>query len=156
MYWTTLPAVLQILQVRPKDKPIIPAIISDAGIMVTNICLCYGANSYQNTIATSGTLATLEQIQRYLTCHIYESVVRRRQLEQSAGKSRQRTAIAINLELNNTHWGQLAMLADINGGLAWWNKAISEGGRIMTSISHLGPAHMPMIALGDIPTYAWG
>ena len=107
--------------------------IEVANALVTEVCslatdsagaLVYGATR-------------LELIERWLAAHFYhirDPKASREEVDEVSATYRS----IVEIGLNNTHYGQMAMIIDTNGGLARLNKS-TEGGKSNTvSLSWLG------------------
>lgn len=78
----------------------------------------------------------LELIERWLAAHFYCTRDPRASREQ-AGPVAQSLQSVIDLGLNNSHYGQTALLLDTAGGLAALNKAAQKG-KLTASVTWLG------------------
>ena len=87
-------------------------------------------------IATTLTAAKLEQIERYLTAHVYEISVPDVNSESVKGVSRKFRG-KTDLGLNLTHFGQMAMIIDTTGTL----RKMSRRGAVTPSADWLGYEH---------------
>lgn len=89
--------------------------IDTANALVTELCLNSG---YQP--------ATLELIERWLSAHFYSIID-----PQAASEGAEGVSISyqqsVSLNLNQTRWGQQAMLVDYKGNLAALQKRVTEG-----------------------------
>ncbi len=84
------------------------------------------------------TATELELIERWLAAHFY-AVRDPREVSFTAGRIMQRFESHVDLNLNNTRYGQQAMLLDIAGGLAKLNQDMSKGaGKKVASVTWLG------------------
>ena len=72
------------------------------------------------------TATDLEEIERWLSAHLYHIAITRAN-EERAGKVSETKRSKVDLGLNLTHYGQTAMLLDWAGGLAALNKKIEKG-----------------------------
>ena len=115
--------------------------IEVANALVTEVCslavdsagvLVYGATR-------------LELIERWLSAHFYhirDPKASREEVDDVASTFRS----IVEIGLNNTHYGQMAMIIDTNGGLARLNKS-TEGGKSTTvSLSWLGKTKTEILA----------
>jgi len=86
------------------------------------------ANNVVTAHCTSGSLtaATLELVERWLSAHFY--AIRDPRVEsEKAGSVSQNLLGKVDLNLNQTRYGQQAMLIDGTGKLAAWNKGMETG-----------------------------
>jgi hypothetical protein len=76
---------------------------------------------------TSGLGATLEdRVTTWLAAH-FLAIRTPRSKSEGAGSVRAAFFGAVDLGLNVTRYGQMAMTLDSSGGLAQWNRAVNEG-----------------------------
>lgn len=125
---TTSDAVIAILEDYDDDISLV-APIEVANMITTDNCVNDDSN-YSD--------AKLELIERYLSAHEYECI-KRRQKFRAAGKVQESLESKIDLYLDQTVYGQQAMLIDNVGNLAALNNAIKKGGsRVRANIRWLG------------------
>jgi hypothetical protein len=82
----------------------------------------------------------LEIIETWLAAHFYEVRDKRASAER-AGSVSQNFDREVALNLNNSQWGQTAMLLDTNGGLAALSKDIEKGRKRVVGVTWLGTSH---------------
>jgi hypothetical protein len=88
--------------------------IDAANYLVTTVCGVIPLGGY------SYTPADLELIERWLAAHMY-AVRESRPQRQRAGTLTEEVQSKVDLGLSVTHYGQQAMVLDVNGGLAALN-----------------------------------
>ena len=101
--------------------------ISAANMLVTKHCSAF----------TDYTEDNLTEIETWLAAHCYATRDPRISDEQ-AGSIRAKYQSVIDLGLNNSHYGQIAMMLDWNGGLAAMNDAAQSGKRSSASVTWVG------------------
>lgn len=82
----------------------------------------------------------LELIERWLSAHFYTERDPRVKTEQ-AGSVRQENQSIVAIGFDNSHYGQMAMRIDTNGGLALLNEQIKNGSSGSKTITWLGTAN---------------
>ena len=108
--------------------------------MMVNRLVATAKDSNGNDFYTSD---ETELIERWLSAHFYATFDPRTAFEQ-AGSVSQKTESSVDLNLNNSQYGQAAMLLDIAGGLAAWNRKIQKGPlRISCRLTWLGTDPFP-------------
>ena len=98
--------------------------IEAASSMVSQ--LCEPATDSDGDLIHDAT--SLELVERWLSAHFY--AIRDnapRTINERAGSVGAQYSSRIDLALNQTHWGQQAMLLDYSGELAKWNKDVTSG-----------------------------
>ncbi len=121
---TTAIAVAKIIKVTTGAD--LDPFIETANSLVTAIC-----------VSTDLTTAQLELIERWLSAHFYAIRAPRRIMEK-AGDVAQGFKYELDLALNQTTYGQQAMLLDISGALAAYNAQIVKGGPRVATVAWLG------------------
>ena len=115
--------------------------IEVANSLVTEVCAA--ATDSAGTLVYDAT--RLELIERWLAAHFYcirDPRASREEVDDVATTYRS----VVEIGLNNTHFGQMAMIIDTNGGLARLNKS-TEGGKSNTvSLSWLGKTKTEILA----------
>lgn len=101
--------------------------IETANALVTECC---------STVSTY-TDARLELIERWLSAHFYH-IRDTRERSKVVGDGESIFKTKIDLGLNLTHYGQMAMLLDTNGGLKDLNNQMTSSGPTTMSLSWLG------------------
>jgi hypothetical protein len=102
--------------------------IEVANRMVTDVVVA-GYDSY--------TAVQLELIERWLTAHFYH-IRDPRATDEKAGAVSVRYQSKVDLGLDVTHYGQMAMRLDFYGSLAALNERIKKGGVRSVGITYLG------------------
>lgn len=128
---TTVLAVQSIIE-HDTDIPLDP-FIETASMLVDRVCepaTDSDGSDYYNSVQ-------LEVIERWLSAHFY-AVRDPRAAFEGVGKVQVSNESKVALNLNNTRYGQQAMLLDSAGGLAQLNKEMELGGRRRPSIHWLG------------------
>ena len=100
--------------------------IEAANYLVTKCCT-----------STNYTAADLELIERWLAAHCY-TIRDMRAESEKAGPVSEKLQSAVDLGFDTSHYGQMAMRLDIEGGLAALNERIKEGQMKTVSITYLG------------------
>ena len=117
---TTATAVGKIIDVDADDD--IDPFIESANALVEEILTPHKK--------TDGTLyygnVRLELIERWLSAHFY-AILRPQADMEKAGPVAQKSQYKVDLVLNQTRWGQKAMLLDTSGLLASLSKATEDG-----------------------------
>ena len=103
--------------------------IETANSVVTDICLDTATYTY--------TPAKLELVERWLAAHFYTVTGGQVTVEQVASL-RQQYAFKIDLYLNNTKYGQMAIALDTNGSLVAFQQLLENGGRHKAGAFWLG------------------
>jgi len=78
-----------------------------------------------NSLTYTYTDILLELIERYLSAHFYEINIARQKFR-AAGKVQDSMESKVDLHLNLTRYGQMAMVIDGAGNLAAWNNALDD------------------------------
>ena len=99
------------------------------------------ANELVTECCTSGshTELRLAQIETWLTAHFYTCRDMRATMEK-AGSVSQNLQSKVDLGFNTSHYGQMAMRLDTEGGLAALNERILRGKRATVNVTWLGTA----------------
>ena len=113
----------------PEDDDDFGPSIETASSIVTDICV--------NTTTYTYTAAKLELIERWLAAHFF-TVQTGQVTEEQAGPVREKFAFKIDLYLNNTKYGQMALAIDTAGNLAALQAELENGGRRRVSATYLG------------------
>lgn len=123
-------AVAELLGEWYNDDTLTPWIDSAESI-VDDVCIDSDDYTY-----TDG---KLELIKRWLSAHCY-CILSPQAKFKSAGKVQKSTDSKVDLGLNQTRYGQTAMLMDTNGLLAAYNKRMTETGgiKVTPSVAWLG------------------
>lgn len=101
------------------------------------------ANSLVTELCTSGSLSDerLELIERWLSAHFYSlQVDARLTLSETVGPLTETFFGKVGYALNQTPYGQQAMLLDTTGGLSRWNQQVIKGTPAKASITWGGTA----------------
>jgi hypothetical protein len=123
---TTDIAVAAIIEV-DEDIDLTP-FIEAASAMVDDVCVPLGYNSTR-----------LELIERWLSAHMY-AVRDPRTIRERADVLEEQFQSRVDLGLNVTHYGQMAMRIDVKGGLAALEKRIKNGTASLPVVFWLGVA----------------
>lgn len=102
--------------------------IDAANMLVTKFC---------TDLVDDYTADELIKIETWLAAHFY-TVRDMRAFEEKAGPVSQRLQSKIDLGFATSHYGQMAMTLDYNGGLAGLNERIKQGKTNKISVSWLG------------------
>jgi|GEM_PF-1757021 len=122
--------VRRVLGLEPGDEAFdLATSIETANSIVTDICL--------NTASYTYTTAKLELVERWLAAHFYTVTDGQVTVEQVASL-RQQYAFKIDLYLNNTKYGQMALALDTNGSLVAFQRLLENGGRYKVGAIWLG------------------
>lgn len=121
---TTSNAVGEIIEV---DSSIsVTPFIEAASALVDDVCV------------NSGYAATkLELIERWLAAHFY-AIRDPRAVQEQAGSVRATYQSKVDLGLNTTHYGQMAMQLDTAGNLSTHNASAVKGKRRAVGVTYLG------------------
>ena len=103
--------------------------IEAANALVTECCS--GSSTYDAT--------RLELIERWLSAHFY-TVRDMRAESEKAGSVAEKKQSKVDLGFNTSHYGQMAMRLDTEGGLAALNERILKGKTSAIEFSWLGTA----------------
>ena len=123
---TTSAAVQGIIEV---DAAIsLTPFIEAANALVTQCC---------TDLDTDYTDTTLELIERWLSAHVYTVRDMRAEAEK-AGTVSEKKQSKVDLGFNTSHYGQMAMRLDWQGGLAKLNEQILKGQVTAIGLSYLG------------------
>ena len=125
-YRTTDAAVKLIIEVDINIST--TSFIEAANALVTQCC---------TNLTTDYTDAHLELIERWLSAHMYTNRDMRAS-EERAGDVSQRLQSKVDLGFDTSHYGQMAMRLDYQGGLAALNEKIKKGQRATVSLTYLG------------------
>lgn len=118
---TTAALVRGVLGMEPGDEEaVLTPYIETANSVVTDKCVDTDTYTY--------TAAKLELIERWLSAHFYTVFSGQTTVEQVASL-RQQYAFKIDLYLNNTKYGQVALSLDTNGALAAYQQELLNGKR---------------------------
>ena len=127
---TTVDAVEAIIDI---DSGIsLTPFIEMANSLVTEVCA-----GQTDTNGTEYTAARLELIERWLAAHAYhirDTRADRKELGDGNAKYRSKIDMGFNL----THYGQMALRLDTNGGLAQLDQSTEKGGATTVGLSWLG------------------
>jgi len=121
---TTAELVAGIIEV-DEDISLTP-FMNAANELVTE--LCAGVSSYSTT--------RLQTIETWLSAHFY-AIRDPRLVSEKASKVASTNQSKVDLAFDNSHYGQMAMGLDTNGGLASLNKRMKMGGGV-PSLTWLG------------------
>lgn len=124
---TDATAVGKIIEVQSGDD--IAPFIEAANMLVTQCCA--SDTDYDST--------KLELIERWLSAHFY-AVRNPRATMEKAGDVSETLQSKVDLGLNVTHYGQMAMRLDYKGGLANLENSTKKGFRRKVGITYLGTA----------------
>lgn len=134
MAYTTYEAVSKIVAIKESITTDAAPFIETAHYLVTKLCqpaTDEDGNLYHN--ATS-----LELVERWLSAHFY-SIRDVRADTEKADVVQRKVQYKVDLNLNQTQYGQQAMLIDISGELATWNeKVISGRAALKAGLSWMG------------------
>jgi len=99
------------------------------------------ANELVTECCTSGshTALRLAQIEKWLSAHFYTCRDMRAEMEK-AGSVSQKLQSKVDLGFDTSHYGQMAMRLDTEGGLAALNERIKKGKRATVGVTWLGTA----------------
>jgi len=100
--------------------------IAVANALVTECC---SADDYTTT--------RLELIERWLSAHCY-TIRDMRAESEKAGSVSEKFQSKVDLGFDTSHYGQMAMRLDTEGGLAALNERIKKGKKVTVSVSWLG------------------
>lgn len=125
---TTSAAVELIIEV---DSNIaLTSFIEAANVLVTQCC----------GDSVNYTAINLELIERWLSAHLYTVRDMRAEMEK-AGSVSERKQSKVDLGFDTSHYGQMAMRLDWEGGLAALNERIKKGKRTIVGATWLGTAN---------------
>lgn len=110
--------------------------IDAANNMVTNLCVIMPANSPDDT-KFQYDAGTLELIERWLSAHFYAIRDQRTAMEK-AGDVAEEFQYKVGLMLQQTIFGQQAMVLDFHGYLAALQRRLTEGAPPRPGIKYLG------------------
>jgi len=102
--------------------------IDAANELVTECC---GSNDY--------TITRLELIERWLSAHFF-TVRDPRAESEKAGSVSEKFQSKVDLGFDTSHYGQMAMRLDTEGGLAALNEQIKKGKKVTVGVTWLGTA----------------
>lgn len=118
---TTVALVRAVMGLEPgEESSSLSPFIETANSIVTDKCVDTDTYTY--------TAAKLELIERWLSAHFYTVFDGQTTVEQVASL-RQQYAFKIDLYLNNTKYGQVALSLDVNGALAAYQQELLNGKR---------------------------
>ena len=115
--------------------------IEVANALVTEVCAA--ATDSDGDLVYDAT--RLELIERWLSAHFYhqrDPKASREEVDDVASTYRS----IVEIGFNNTHYGQMAMRIDTNGGLARLNEAAKAGKSTTVSLSWLGKTKTEILA----------
>lgn len=132
--------VQQILDFDPSISNLTPFIAAaeqlvDRVVANTNFDVEGGSSYKANPIQYSA--QELINIETWLAAH-FVAIRDPRYASNSMGPTSQSYVVMGGMNLAQTPYGQQAMLLDMNGGLAWLDKHISQGQRTKVGITYLG------------------
>jgi hypothetical protein len=104
--------------------------ISAASNLVTTCCTGDAVEVEYETLV-------LTEIETWLAAHMYTVYDPRAETEK-AGKVAAKYQSKVDLGLSTSHYGQMAMMLDTQGGLARYNQAMLTGGARTVGITALG------------------
>ncbi len=104
--------------------------IAAANTLVTQCCT-------GDAVSTDYTADDLQQIETWLAAHFY-TVRDMRAERERAGSVEEKFQSKVDLGFSTSHYGQMAMTLDYQGGLASLNQDIIAGNKKTVSISWLG------------------
>ncbi len=107
---------------------ILTPFISAANILVTECC---------TDLTTDYAAATLIEIETWLAAHMY-TVRDMRAFEERAGPVSERKQSKVDLGFATSHYGQMAMVLDYQGGLAALNEKMKKGSARTPGVTWLG------------------
>jgi len=122
MAYTTYEAVSKIVKIKESITPDAAPFIETAHYLVTKFCL--PATDEDGILYHDAT--SLELVERWLTAHFY-SIRDVRADTEKADVVQRKVQYKVDLNLNQTQYGQQAMLIDISGELAAWNEKVVSG-----------------------------
>jgi len=122
MAYTTFEAVSKIVAIKTSITTDAAPFIETAHYLVTK--LCQPATDEDGTLYHDAT--SLELIERWLAAHFYSIRDVRADMER-ADVVQRKVMYKVDLNLNQTQYGQQAMLIDISGELATWNEKVISG-----------------------------
>lgn len=125
------------MAVRTTSEAVGGVIEVDANIPLTPFIELASMTVDDHCLTSSYSDAKLEMIERWLSAHFYAIRDKRVQSESAGPVSETKESVVLGKGLNQTTFGQTAMLVDTKGNLAAWNKAIEEG-RGTPEMFHLG------------------
>lgn len=127
---TTAALVRKIMGLEPGDESAdLSPFIETASQVVSDICVDTDDYEYSDD--------KLELIERWLSAHFYTVYEGQVTVEQVASL-RQQYAFKIDLYLNNTKYGQMALAIDTNGSLVEYQQSLINGGARRATMSWLG------------------
>ncbi len=103
--------------------------IEAASLLVDELCVDTSDHTYTD--------ARKEMIERYLAAHFF-TVQTGQVTEEQAGPVREKVAFKIDLYLNNTKYGQQAIVLDTAGNLARYQAILEGGGPRAVAMHYLG------------------
>ena len=102
------------------------AFITAANLLITGVCNDSGYSA-----------AELKEIERWYSAHLY--CINDPQLaEAEAGNGKSKYQYKVDLAINQTRYGQMAMTLDYKGNLSQLNKRIVDGEQSSISINWMG------------------
>lgn len=124
---TTPERVRKIVEVDDEDD--LAPFIETANSIVDAVCVDSDTYTY--------TAVKLEMIERWLSAHFFMVYVGQVTVEQVASL-RQQYAFKIDLYLNNTKYGQIALALDTEGNLVKYQEDLKNGGKRRVGMTALG------------------
>ena len=107
--------------------------IETANVLVTDLC----ATAVDEDGVLVYSSVRLELIERWLSAHFYATRDPRAVYEK-AGPVAQENQSKVGLGFNNSHYGQMAMRLDTEGGLARLDYSVGKGGLPRAGVTWLG------------------
>jgi hypothetical protein len=113
--------------------------IEAANILVTQCC---------TDLTDDYTTDELEKIETWLAAHFY-TVRDMRAVSEKAGSVSERFQSKVDLGLSTSHYGQMAMTLDYQGGLASLNKEVINGVSKNVGVTYIGTTKEEYEALNE-------
>lgn len=91
------------------------------------------------SFCSSLTDAQKKEVQRWLAAHFLASTnIEPQAANEKAGPVGEAFQYKVDLGLNFTRYGQMALSLDVSGGLALWQKKVQDGRTVAASITYVG------------------